>query len=58
MWGREVAEVVDETTLRLNAPIVHPIQSEFGGGSVHKVEWASEGRLSEVGVEDLRLESV
>ncbi|GMI36768.1 hypothetical protein TeGR_g12933 [Tetraparma gracilis] len=57
MWGREVAEVVDETTLRLNAPIVHPIQSEFGGGSVHKVEWASEGRLSEVGVEDLRYAS-
>ncbi len=63
-YERSVVEVRPSTPsssssqLVLDVPLVHPIQSEFGGGAVYRVAWSGGGRLANVGFEDLKLESV
>ncbi len=47
---------VNGNVLTLDAPIVDPIETVYGGGEVYKSDVV--GRISETGVENLRLESV
>ena len=60
-YERVVKEVImggKTTILVLDAPMVHTITAEWGGGSVYKVQWTGEGRIRNVGVEDLTLKSI
>lgn len=50
-----VVQRVDGNRLTLDAPMVCPLEARFGGGAVFKTR--DEGRLKNVGVERLRLES-
>ncbi|MDX1286049.1 MAG: hypothetical protein R3182_13600, partial [Draconibacterium sp.] len=43
----------DEITI--HSPIILPVQSKFGGGEIHKLNLNSEGRLQNIGVENLRI---
>ena len=54
LWDRTVT-AVDGDTLTLDAPITNAIESEFGGGTVAGYAWP--GRITQVGVENLRCES-
>ncbi|OKL41857.1 T9SS type A sorting domain-containing protein [Pontibacter flavimaris] len=47
---------VNGNAITLDAPIVDPIETVYGGGEVYKSNVA--GRISETGVENMRLESV
>ncbi|GMH73936.1 hypothetical protein TrST_g6631 [Triparma strigata] len=58
-WERVIKSVdTDSNSIEIDAPTVHPIQDEFNGGSVYKVAWSGEGRLSEVGFEKIKLQSI
>jgi len=48
-----VVTAVDGNTLTLDAPIVDAIEARFGGASVYRTD---SKRISEVGIEDLRVE--
>lgn len=54
VWDRTVT-AVDGETVTLDAPITLAIDPALGGGTVAKYAWP--GRISHVGVENLRLES-
>jgi len=53
-WDRRIMSL-DGNTLTLNAPITTAIEARFGGATVERYDWP--GRISNVGIEDLRLES-
>jgi hypothetical protein len=53
-WDR-VIQKVDGNRVTVDAPITTAIESKFGGGRVETYSWP--GRISQVGVENLRLES-
>lgn len=53
MYSERVITAVEENTLILDAPIMDAIETRFGGGSIYRT---SPARISQVGVEDLRLE--
>ncbi|MEG0185260.1 MAG: hypothetical protein RR704_17635 [Stenotrophomonas sp.] len=53
VYNERVVAAVDRETLTLDAPIMDAIAARFGGGSVYRTELQ---RLSQVGIEDLRLE--
>jgi hypothetical protein len=53
-WHRTVTRVTgNEVTL--DAPLTTALEKRFGGGSVERCRWP--GRLTQVGIENLRLES-
>jgi len=54
VWDR-VVKSVEGDLVTLDAPITTAIETEFGGGRVETYSWP--GRISNVGVENLRLES-
>jgi hypothetical protein len=54
VWDR-VIRAVNGDTITLDAPITTALQNQFGGGRVEKYHWP--GRISHVGIENLRLES-
>ena len=54
VWDR-VIQKIDGNLVTIDAPITTAIEKEFGGGSVENYGWP--GRISNVGVENLRLES-
>ena len=54
-WDR-VVTAVDENAVTLDAPITTAIESRLGGATVQAYRWP--GRIDNVGVEDLRLESI
>jgi hypothetical protein len=54
VWDRIVKSIEDDR-VTVDAPITTALESEFGGGRVEAYSWP--GRLSHVGVENLRLES-
>jgi hypothetical protein len=54
LWDR-VIKSIDGDTVVLDAPIATAIEKQYGGATVCRYEWPS--RLSQVGVEDLRLQS-
>jgi hypothetical protein len=53
-WDRTI-KGIDGDTITLDAPITTAIEQRFGGATVERYDWA--GRISHIGVEDLRLES-
>lgn len=53
MYSERVVTAVDHDTITLDAPIMDAIETRFGGGSVYRT---NPTRISQVGVEDLRLE--
>lgn len=54
VWDR-VIQKIDGNQVTVDAPITTAIDSKFGGGRVGTYSWL--GRISQVGVENLRLES-
>lgn len=54
-FERKVTGIVGDS-LVLNAPIVDPMQTKYGGGSVYKLN--PHQRVTQVGIEDVRLSSV
>ena len=55
VWDR-VIKSIDGNQITVDAPITTAMESAFGGGYVETYSWP--GRISQVGVENLRLESV
>lgn len=53
-WDRRITGI-DGNSITLNAPITTAIEARFGGATVEPYEWP--GRISHIGVEDVRLES-
>ncbi|MCH8494378.1 MAG: hypothetical protein LAT57_01940 [Balneolales bacterium] len=53
-WNRKVV-AVDDNTIIIDAPTVHAIEEQFGGGWVARADGS--GRIQEVGIEQLRLVS-
>lgn len=53
MYYERVVRAVNGNVLTLDAPIVDAIEARFGGGSVYRTHPT---RISQVGIEDLRLE--
>lgn len=53
VYSERVVTAVDHDTITLDAPIMDAIQTRFGGGSVYRTDST---RISQVGIEDLRLE--
>jgi hypothetical protein len=53
-WDRVVA-AIDGNTITLDAPITTAIEKRFGGATVEPLEWT--GRISNIGLEDMQLES-
>ncbi len=54
VWDR-VIKSIDGDRVTVDAPITTAIKKEFGGASVENIHWP--GRIRNVGVENLRLES-
>lgn len=54
-WERTIT-AINGPRITLDAPLTTALERRFGGGTVTAVSWP--GRLSEVGVENLRCESV
>src|SRR5690606_30445363 len=54
-WLREVVKVQGQK-IWIDAPITTALDSKFGGATVEKYEW--QGRIEEVGIENIRLESI
>ncbi len=53
-WDRTVT-AVDGNTITIDAPLTTAIDANFGGGTVAAYTWP--GRISEVGIENIRCES-
>ncbi|MBA8683054.1 hypothetical protein [Stenotrophomonas tumulicola] len=53
VYNERVVTEVSHNTLTLDAPIMDAIETRFGGGSVYRT---NPTRISQVGIEDLRLE--
>lgn len=53
MHYERIVTALDTHGLQLDAPVVDAIEQRFGGGSVYRTDTS---RISEVGIEDLRLE--
>jgi len=53
VYNERVVTAVDHDTITLDAPIMDAIEARFGGGSVYRTDPV---RISQVGIEDLRLE--
>ena len=55
VWDR-VIKSIEGDRITVDAPITTAIEKDFGGGSVENFSWP--GRISNVGIENLRLESI
>ncbi|MEY4385440.1 MAG: hypothetical protein RLY20_723 [Verrucomicrobiota bacterium] len=55
VWNRTIT-AIDANTVTLDAPITTALDTNFGGGRVETFSWP--GRIENVGVENLQLESV
>lgn len=53
-WDRVITEI-DGNRIRVDAPVMQAIESQWGGGTVFKYTWTS--RLTNVGIEDLRADA-
>lgn len=53
-WEREISSIEGDT-IYLNAPLTAAIDAKFGGGEISSFSW--QGRISNVGIENLTLES-
>lgn len=53
-WDRTIT-AIDGDTITLDAPITTAIEKRFGGATAERYDWP--GRITHIGVEDLRLES-
>ncbi|MET4679611.1 hypothetical protein [Stenotrophomonas rhizophila] len=53
VYSERVVTAIDHDTISLDAPIMDAIATRFGGGSVYRTDPI---RISQVGIEDLRLE--
>lgn len=53
VYSERVVTAIDHDTITLDAPIMDSIETRFGGGSVYRTDPI---RISQVGIEDLRLE--
>jgi hypothetical protein len=58
-YERRITKVhADTHTLHIDVPLMHPIESRFGGGTVHRAEWTGPGRAERIGIEHMKLDSV
>jgi hypothetical protein len=55
VWDRTIQRI-DGDEVKVDAPITTAIEKDFGGGYVKSFSWP--GRIANVGIENLRLESV
>lgn len=53
-WSREILKV-EGNTIYIDAPMTTALNPNFGGGTVEKYSW--DGRIEDVGVENIKLES-
>lgn len=53
-WLREILRI-DGNTIWIDAPITTALDPKFGGGTVEKYAWR--GRVQEIGIENIKLES-
>lgn len=53
MYYERVVTAVEDGMLTIDAPVVDAVSRRFGGGSIYR---SSPARISEVGVEDIRIE--
>jgi hypothetical protein len=53
-WNRTIKQI-DADTITLDAPITTAIEKRFGGATLERFDWP--GRITRIGLEDLRLES-
>ena len=51
-----IITAINGNTITIDAPVVHAIETQYGGGSVHKYDF--DGAIRQVGIERIRLESV
>lgn len=54
-WDRVITEI-DGNRIRIDAPVMQAIESQWGGGTLFQYTWTS--RLSNCGVEDLRADAL
>ncbi len=54
-FERKVIEIVGDSVV-LDAPVVDPMQTKYGGGSIYKLN--AHQRVTQVGIENMRLTSV
>lgn len=53
-WDRTITEI-DGNRIRIDAPVMQAIESQWGGGTLYKYTWTS--RLTNSGVEDIRADA-
>lgn len=53
-WSPRTITAINGTEISLDAPLVHSIESQYGGGEVYRYSFDS---ISQVGIERIRLES-
>lgn len=53
-WDRTITKI-DGDTITLDAPVTTAIEKKFGGATIEPYDWP--GRITHIGVEDLRLQS-
>ena len=52
-YFERIITAIDGNTVTIDAPVVHPMQEEYGGGAIYRYD--APGRVREVGIEDLRI---
>ena len=56
IWLKDrTIQKIDGNTITVDSPITTAVEKEFGGGSVKLYSWP--GRIANIGIENLRLES-
>jgi len=54
-FERKIVDI-SSNNISIHSPVILPMQAKFGGGEIHKLSFDSEGRLQNVGIENLRIE--
>jgi hypothetical protein len=53
-FERKITGIIGETIV-IHSPVILPLQSRYGGGEIHKIEFNSGGRIENIGIENLRI---
>ena len=54
-FERKISDI-NSDAITIQSPVILPMQTKFGGGEIHKLTFDSEGRLQNIGIENLRIE--
>lgn len=46
---------ISSDAITIHSPVILPMQTDFGGGEIHKISFSGEGRLQNIGIENLRI---